>query len=261
LTLAEAEMPDHNTPYLWDLLPEPHSASALSPKQLAGVYFEAYRRLVGRAPRSIRGIQVSFYPYSEVQAKIQRQDGVLRVRISEVLRDMPERLHQALALVLVGKLERKVYPKAEEERFDRYAVSDLIQQRMAEQARHRPKRSRHYGTKGRKFDLHEIFDRVNRQYFGGEFPRPSLSWTRSQSRHRMGYVDEERNKVYISRTMDRLSVPRYAIEFIMYHELLHLVYPSERRGRRVLHHTKDFRRAERKFKHYAKARRWMGYED
>ncbi len=252
---------DTLTPYLWELLPEPSCEGSPSPEQAAEVYFEAYRRLLGRVPRSIREVRVAFYPYSEVQAKIERQDGVLRVRIAEVLRDMPERLHRALALILVGKLERKTYPKAEEKEFDRHAESERVRRRLAEQARRRPRRAKHYGTAGRKFNLHEIFDRVNRQYFDGQLPRPPLSWTRNTGRRRMGYVEEDSRKVYISRSMDRPSVPRYAIEFIMYHELLHLVYPSEQRGRRLLHHTKAFRRAERRFKHYDKARRWMGYED
>jgi len=254
-------MPDHDTPYLWDLIPASSSHEKLEPKQLAGIYFEAYRRILGRVPRSVRDIQVSFFPYCEVQANVRWREGVLRVRISEVLRDMPARLHRALAVVLVGKMERKAYPRSEEERFDRYAKSELIQRRMAEQVHRRPSRAGHYGTAGEKFNLNEIFDRVNREYFGGEFPRPSLSWTRNRSRRRMGYVDEERKRVYISKTMDRRAVPRYAIEFIMYHELLHLIYPSENRGKRVLHHTRDFRRAERMFKHYEKARRWMGFRD
>jgi len=254
---------DHRTPYLWELLPELPGEESLRAEQVAELYVEAYQQLLGKVPRSIKEVRVAFYPYREVQARARQRDGVLQVRIAEVLHDMPERLHRALALILVGKLEHKAYPKSEEERFDRYAKSDRIVRRLARQPvrRRRPRRTKHYGTAGRRFDLNEVFDQVNREYFEGRLPRPPLSWTRNSGRRRMGYVEEGSRKVFISRSMDRPSVPRYAIEFIMYHELLHLIYPSERRGRKMLHHTKAFRQAERRFKHYAKARRWMGYED
>jgi len=254
---------DHPTPYLWDHLIESEPEAPDTPAQpgaLESVYRNAFRQLLGRVPRGLREVKITYYPYRDVQAKIARQNGVLRVRLSEMLEDMPEDLHRALALVLVGKMERKPYPKAEEERLDRYLESDLIRRRMAEKERLRPRRPQHYGTQGWKFDLVDVFDRVNRQYFGGKLPRPGISWTRTQSKKRMGYVDEERQNVYISRWLDRPRVPRYVIEYVMFHELLHLVYPSEHRGKRTFHHTKTFHEAEKIFKDYAKALRWLGYQ-
>ena len=202
---------------------------------------------------------VSFYPYRSVQAKIWKRNGSLSLRMSEVLRDMPESLQYALALVLVGKYERKPYPKTEEQRLDEYIDSEKIRARMEEQAKDRPHQPRLYGTAGEKFDLVDVFESVNREYFAGEFPKPRLSWTRTHSRLRMGYADTAQNAVFISKSLDKRRVPRYVIEFIMYHELLHFIHPSEKQGSRCLHHTKSFREAEQQFKQYKKAKAWMGY--
>ena len=256
------------SPLLWDHLyePKPVVSSELEPipsrqpQSMAHYYTQAYREIIGKTPKKIKGIQIIFYPYREVQANMYFKDGILKIKLAKVLQDMPEDLHQILALILVGKLEKKPYPTAEEKRFDEYARSDFIQNRLFEQNKLRPQRKRHYGTQGKRYNLHEVFDRVNQEYFQGKLARPVLSWTQTASRRRMGYVDGEKQRIYISRTLDRPSAPRYAIDFVMFHEILHLLIPSEKKGRRIFHHTKAFREAEKRFKKYQKARKWLGHK-
>lgn len=256
------------TPLLWgDVLesepvPPPPCPPVSKTKfvlNLEGIYRDAYREILGKVPLSIREFRFVFYPYRDVRAKIEFSAGALTVRMARVLEDMSEDLHRALALILLGKLERKGYPREAERRFDAYVRSDHIRGRVAEQEKNRPPRRKpHYGIQGARHNLLEVFDRINRDYFGGRLKQPPLSWTRTASRRRLGYVDGK-GRVYISRVLDRPSTPGYAMDFIMYHELLHLVIPSEKKGRRTYHHTRAFREAEKRFKHYSKARKWMGH--
>jgi predicted metal-dependent hydrolase len=147
-----------------------------------------------------------------------------------------------------------------ERRFDAYFRSDAIRKRVVEQEKARtPRRKPHYGVQGRRHNLIEVFQRINREYFAGRLKQPPLSWTRTASRRRLGYVDGK-GWVYISRVLDLPSTPCYVMDFIMYHELLHLVVPSEKRGRRTYHHSRAFREAEKQFRLYAKARKWMGHD-
>ena len=46
---------------------------------------------------------------------------------------------------------------------------------------------------------------------------------------------------------DSLAVPRLALEYVMFHEMLHLRYPVEHRGARRCVHTYEFRAAEKQF--------------
>ncbi len=258
-----------DAPWLWDHLMESQPAAPLSPAplprekpalNLEGIYRDAYREIVGRVPQSIREFCFVFYPYRDVRAKVEFQSGVLTVRLARVLDDMPEEMHRALALILVGKLERKPYSKEAERRFDVYTRSETVRGRIAEQEKARPPRRKpHYGVQGLRHNLLEVFERINREYFEGKLKQPPLSWTRTASRKRLGYVDGK-GRVYISRVLDRLSTPCYAMDFIMYHELLHLVIPSEKKGSKTYHHTPAFREAEKRFKHYSKARKWMGHD-
>ncbi len=51
----------------------------------------------------------------------------------------------------------------------------------------------------------------------------------------------------VSRIFDRADTPRYAIEYLMYHEMLHLKHPvTVRRGRRCVHGA-EFQQDEKLF--------------
>lgn len=91
---------------------------------------------------------------------------------------------------------------------------------------------------------------------------------------RFGSYDFDRKLIRIHPALDRDWVPRYFISFIVYHELLHALFPprladdtpitsaaaSSKRSRegrkRRLIHTPEFVAMERRFVHYDKAMRW-----
>jgi hypothetical protein len=62
--------------------------------------------------------------------------------------------------------------------------------------------------------------------------------------------------IRIHPALDQSWVPRYFVEYIVYHEMLHHVIPMpERNGRRQLH-TPEFRARERAFAHFERALAW-----
>ena len=54
--------------------------------------------------------------------------------------------------------------------------------------------------------------------------------------------------------MDRKSVPRLAVEYVLFHEMLHLRFPVEHRGARRCVHTREFKEAEKEFVHLQQAK-------
>ena len=52
-------------------------------------------------------------------------------------------------------------------------------------------------------------------------------------------------------------MPRYLVEYIMYHEMLHLKHPVEYRSHRRCVHTAEFRESERKFPYYTQANKLL----
>jgi hypothetical protein len=113
---------------------------------------------------------------------------------------------------------------------------------------------------GRFYNLREIFDNLNHEYFGGNI-NASISWGKGNSRRvvrkrTLGSYCEHTNLIRINPVLDRRNVPHYFIRFVIYHEMLHSAAREERKnGRRSLH-SSGFRKKERLFKEYGKAIAW-----
>ena len=114
--------------------------------------------------------------------------------------------------------------------------------------------------KGSVYCLSEIFDRLNRTHFQ-ERISAGITWGRSRRGRRMSRITlgsycRDADVIRINPFLDRNRVPRYFIDFIVYHEMLHadLGFISQN-GRRKLH-TREFRIRERLFPEYEKAVAW-----
>ena len=103
-------------------------------------------------------------------------------------------------------------------------------------------------------DLAACFDRVNAAYFGGGLPSPRLTWSRTFTTRKFGHYDLTRDTVMVSSTLDRENVPQYAVDFIVYHELLHKKLGVRWNNGRMAAHTPQFLRAEKQFRQYDRAK-------
>lgn len=115
---------------------------------------------------------------------------------------------------------------------------------------------------GHHFDLRAIFDRLNERYFRGRLRGYKVVWGRRQKRRPKEYfvfgtIQEEDRVIRINPRLDQPFVPRWFLQYVLYHEMLHSVVPDETdaSGRRRVH-TDEFNRRERKFPGYRRARRW-----
>jgi hypothetical protein len=62
--------------------------------------------------------------------------------------------------------------------------------------------------------------------------------------------------IKINPILDSDRVPRYFLEFVIYHEMLHAdIGIEDGSGRRELH-SREFRKREKLFRHYEKASAW-----
>ncbi len=77
--------------------------------------------------------------------------------------------------------------------------------------------------------------------------RPELGWSLRPSRQTLGHYDPAHNTIVLSKLLDKPGTPRLAVEYVMYHEMLHLRHPVQHRGSKRCVHTSEFREAEQKF--------------
>jgi hypothetical protein len=172
--------------------------------------------------------------------------GLLHVRMSDLLSGAPAPVLEALAHILLGKLYRKAVPRLYSHRYRLY-LNRKDFRRQAHLVRQSRGRKFISGPQGDHYNLEEVFERLSAQYFDGLMGRPRLGWSRRPSRSMLGHFDPSHNAIIISRIFDRPQVPALAVEYVMFHEMLHLRYPVDHNGARRRVHTREFREAEKKF--------------
>jgi hypothetical protein len=215
-------------------------------------------RLIGEIktnypPADKFSLRVSYFPYKNVSHTIRLRGQIIYVRISDKLVNAPDKIIRALGTILLDKLFRKKADKKQRQLYRTYLNGFIIPQLPA----NKRKISGEYTAQGRFYDLDTIFDKINRQYFNFTLQKPHLGWSLNRSTHRLGFYDAERNLLVISRIFDRRKVPQFVLDFLMYHEMLHIVLPViHNNGRRTVH-SAEFKTKERSFVEFDQAQTWL----
>ena len=106
-------------------------------------------------------------------------------------------------------------------------------------------RKAHIGVVPNKIDpyLEKIFNELNSLYFDSVVEMPNLVWGNHSTR-KFGSYDYGTDTISISRAlMDKEDL----IKYVLHHEMLHKKHKFSNKGTRTVHHSKDFRRDEKKF--------------
>ena len=228
------------------------SAAIAASETVEQVYSRVFLQLRPRAPLPV--IRVRFRPYANANAQVKLDQGTLLVSVADTLEGAPSEVIEALAQILLSKLFRRPVPAESNARYRRY-LSRKDVRRNLDLVRQIRGRKRVQGPQGVRFHLDEIFAELNFRYFHGLMARPILGWSPYASRTMLGHYDPSHNAIVLSRTLDRPGVPRLAVEYVLFHEMLHLRYPVEHHGARRRVHTRAFKDAEKQFEHLAEARR------
>ena len=214
------------------------------------VFQEEYRLLRPRAP--IPPIEVRLRRFTSLNTTIRLREGRIRASLSDLLEGAPESVIRAIAHILLAKLYRKPINPVQNMRYKRFASSAAVV-RQTELIRTARGSKRWSGPEGRYYHLDEVFDSLNVRYFGGLLGRPELTWSERHARRSLGHYDAAHNTIVVSRVFDRPSSPRYAIEYLLYHEMLHLKHPVKMRGLRRCVHSREFKAEEARFPRLAEA--------
>jgi predicted metal-dependent hydrolase len=211
---------------------------------LLQLFEESYRELRPRAP--IPEITVEFFPFANINSTIRLREGKLRVRLSDLLEAAPDSVVRAIAHILLAKMYRQRIERAHSTLYRRYISSRNVidEAHLLRQIRGR---KRIDTAQGCAYDLELIFEDLNTRFFHGLMARPQLTWSRNRARNRLGHYDPAHNTIVVSRIFDHPRVPRSAVEYILYHEMLHLKHPVKLRGSRRCVHSAEFHAEERLF--------------
>lgn len=216
------------------------------------VFLRVFRRLSLKRPAP--AFRVEYRPFANLRSSVHLRDNCAVVHISDLLEPAPDIVNEALAEILLAQLFRRRPSREARACYLAYVMNPAVRQRI-EEARRRRGRKRLLPAKGAHYDLEEVFEKLNRRFFRGELAAPRLGWSPTRSRSVFGHYDAAHGAIIISRALDSPKVSRHVVEYLVFHEMLHILYPVVRDGHRRVVHSREFREAERKFPRYEQARR------
>lgn len=206
----------------------------------------------GRPPH----FQVDFYPYSSLVLTIRRREDIYQVRFSDLLRRAPMEVLEGAAALLLARVYRRRAPGALVQPYLLYARSGRTRGRISSM-RSRRVRPRQTVLEGEHHDLASLFDRLNQKYFAGDLTRPHIGWSMRGWRRQFGCYDPGPNQIILNRRMDRPGIPQFVVEYVLYHEMLHVKHPTRRSGCSLISHSPEFRAEEKRFEQFGVARKFL----
>jgi predicted metal-dependent hydrolase len=221
---------------------------------LLEIFQESHRELRPSAP--IPELKIEFFAFANVNNTIRLRQGRLLVRLSDLLEGAPDAVLRAIAHILLAKMYRRPIDRGQAARYRKYLASHEIV-RKTHLVRQMRGRKQLHSARGHFYDLDAVFEKLNTRFFYGLLARPRMSWSRTRTRRILGHYDPAHNAIVISRVFDHFAVPAYAVEYIVYHEMLHLKHPVRLRGSRRCVHSAEFQAEEKLFPQLAEANAFL----
>jgi len=228
----------------------------------SAILFESIEEIYGRVFKDLRptlatpGIQVRYYRFTNLTSNIRLIQGQLLVKISDLLDDAPAHVQESLAYILLSKLFRQRPPKPMMDSYRLYLSRQDVRGRLNEVRQKRGKKLL-APPGGNHFDLDSMFEAINSRYFGSTMVKPKLGWSMQESRTILGHYDASHHAIAISRRLDRAEIPAHVVEYVLYHEMLHIKHPVEHKGSIRKIHTRAFQQEEKLFVKYLEAKAYL----
>ena len=194
-------------------------------------------------------VAVVFTGNSTSMLSARMDDGVLRVRLHRMFLHADSRVMNEIVSYLKNKKGAMPHFRS----FVRH---------NREQLSIKPPRKVPVRTAGKFHDLCGYYDEINREYFGG-MVNAVITWGSKSPRcavrkRTLGSYSERSHTIRINPVLDKKTVPRYYVAFVVYHEMLHAALGISIRGKRRSVHSREFRQREKLFKDCEKAMAWEG---
>ncbi len=206
----------------------------------------------GRPPQFL----VELYPYANLSHTLRLRQDVAYVRLSDILHEAPVPVIEAAAAFLLAQMYRRRVPRELRDLYRQFALAHSTRQHISRVRRTRARRIQDHPV-GAAHNLDPMFVSLNHQYFEGRLPRPRLGWSARPWRSQFGCYDPSLDQIVMNKRLDQAEVPAYAVEFILYHEMLHVKHPLRAAACRLQAHSPEFRAEEKRFAHYARARKFL----
>ncbi len=204
-------------------------------------------------PEESSQFQIRFTNNSSTLASKSYKSGRVSLRVQKIFKEAPPEILALLVSFLF-------LPKnTNDSRAAKKALLDFVAN-CPRSPRLRTKSRPPQDPEGAYYHLEMLRDELLSIHFPEMKDPPTIGWTSKIQKRVMGKWLEtpkgETNWIFINRLLDRLDVPELYVRYVVYHELLHEVFPTYREGGRWIRHSPEFREKERQFPQLEIARKW-----
>jgi predicted metal-dependent hydrolase len=201
-------------------------------------------------------IEAGFYPYIGLTHTIRRKGTAWIVRISDHCRNAPSPVLEAIVMILACKVMHKK-PRSKFLRIYELFRKDPLVVNAVRERRLLKGQKRIADDAGKHHMLQDIYREINRRHFDNQIEIEKIGWGIRKSRSRLGHFDPLHHTITLSPVLDSPAVPKYVVSYIVYHEMLHSVFEDTSSRHPRKHHPPEFRRAEKAYPNYAKAKKFL----
>jgi hypothetical protein len=201
-------------------------------------------------------IDACFYPYIGLTHTMRRRGSSWVIRISDHCRKAPRPVLEAIVRILACKvMHRKPHLKYLEI-YAGFRNDPSIIEAVRERRLLRGRKRLAVGT-GICHSLEDIYREVNSRYFNNQADIEKIGWGMRKSWNRLGHYDPVHHTIIISPALDAPDVPDFVVRYIVYHEMLHSIFEDTLSRSKNRHHPSGFRRAERAYPDFARAKKFL----
>ncbi|EPG75348.1 SprT-like family protein [Leptospira fainei serovar Hurstbridge str. BUT 6] len=201
-----------------------------------------------RPPPPLKRIELKFYPYRNGTSSLQFKSGILTGKLHDSFKNADSVTAESLARLLISRLLRQTVD---------ISWKTAVQEHLNGIPR-RAAPAKKYSAKGNHYDLDRIFLKIANKYFPTQTLNPiRIEWSPRRGERRIGTYDKETLTIRISPALDHSDVPEFVLEHVVHHEILHHLFPIQRRKNRNIIHGWEFKRKEREYDRYQEAVHWL----
>lgn len=204
--------------------------------------------------RSYKKIDVIYHRFRSLKHTLEWTPWRIRIKVNQHFKNAPDKILEHLAVILLARVYKVKVGKEIRNPYNEYVES--IRATLPVK---KFNRLDSYSGKGRVFDLTSIFSQLNHVYFSNDLPLPVLGWSKKKSFWRLGFYDKERNLLVISRVFDQAGVPEKVVRYLVYHEMLHIYFPPQRKNGRRIIHSRKFCETESQYPEYDEIQAWFKF--
>jgi hypothetical protein len=196
-------------------------------------------------------VNAEFAAFKEFKIKWQRSRGRADFKVSDYLKGAGQGVTEGIARSLFSKISGRDtgYP----EEMSDWVTSDAFV-RNKQPIYLRRSRNLTLSTKGEARDLVDPCRRLKEAGLIEEDPDVHITWTAEPNVRRVGYCSVLMKVIAISSVFDNAMIPEFVLDYVVYHEFLHIMAGFDPFGKR---HGPDFLKEERKFPRREEAEDWL----